>query len=180
LLFYFPHLEGIEGADEKARMILYIFLASFIIIFIIIFLLYKLKMIAKITLDDQKDRYIPQLCLSIIYLLIALYLGQRYGLKNGLTLAMIASSLSAGLITIINRFWKISTHASGVSGVFAIASVLYWQYPTTNFLIPYILICCITFSVCISRLYLKVHTPMQIICGLLLGGLTGFSLFYFR
>jgi membrane-associated phospholipid phosphatase len=180
LLFYFPQLEGISDLHTKLQAIAFIFASTFLFAFVLIYILFKLKMVSRITLDKQEDRYVPQVLLSIVYLLIALWLGKRLGWSNGLTLTMIATTISSGVITIINRFWKISTHASGVSGVYAIATVLHWQYPSQAFLSVYICIAFITVAVCASRLYLKVHTPMQIVCGFLVGSVSGFLLFFYR
>ena len=180
LLFHFPQLEGIHEMHTKLKAIAFIFASTFLFAFVLIYILFKLKMISRITLDKQEDRYIPQILLSLVYLLIALWLGMKLGWSNGLTLTMIATTISSVIITFINRFWKISTHASGVSGVYAIATVLHWQYPSPAFLGVYIGIACITVAVCASRLYLKVHTPMQIVAGFLVGGISGFLLFFYR
>jgi membrane-associated phospholipid phosphatase len=180
LLYYFPQLEGIDNAHTKLKAIAFIFAATFLFAFVLIYILYKLKMISRITLDKQEDRYIPQILMSLVYLVIAIGLGMKLGWSNGLTLTMIATTISSTVITGINRFWKISTHASGVSGVYAIATVLHWQYPSPAFLGIYLGIAFITVAVCAARLYLKVHTPMQIVCGFLVGSISGFLLFFYR
>jgi membrane-associated phospholipid phosphatase len=182
LLFYFPALEtsALAGSEEKLHAIWYIFIATFVFSFLLIFLLYKLKIIAKVTLENQKDRTIPQVFMLLVYLVITIFLARRLGLKDGLTLSMLASTITIAGITIINRFWKISTHASGVSGVFAIISLLYFRYQPEGFSSLYLLICLLTFGVCASRLYLKVHTPLQVVGGFILGALSGFCLFLWR
>jgi membrane-associated phospholipid phosphatase len=180
ILYHFPQMGGLVTDAGKLKAITFIFASTFLFAFVLIYILFKLKMISKITLDEQRDRYIPQLVMSVIYLLIALFLGLRLGWGNGLTLTMVATTLSAGIITGVNRFWKISTHASGVAGVYAICTALILLYPGCPFRVPYICISLITIAVCASRLYLKAHTPMQIVCGFLVGGISGFALFYFH
>jgi membrane-associated phospholipid phosphatase len=180
LLFYFPGLETIAGREEKLQAIGSIFLATFLFSFALIFLLYKMKVIARVTLENQKDRTIPQVFLLLVYVGITAFLSNKYGLKDGLTLSMLASTITIAGITVINRYWKISTHASGVSGVFAIISVLYYRYQPEGFSGLYLTICLLTFGVCISRLYLKVHTPMQVVGGFVLGALSGVFLFLWR
>ncbi|HEV7231386.1 MAG TPA: phosphatase PAP2 family protein [Bacteroidia bacterium] len=180
ILYHFPQIGGIGNDQAKMKAIGFIFATTFLFAFVLIYILYKLRMISKITLDDQKDRYIPQLVLSIVYMLLAMFLGFRLGWGNGLTLTMVATTISAGVITGVNRFWKISTHASGVAGVYAICTALILLYPGCPFRTPYICISFITIAVCASRLYLKAHTPMQIVCGFLVGGISGFALFYFH
>lgn len=62
---------------------------------------------------------------------------------------------------IITRFWKISLHAGGLSGIAALA-LLVWP-PSAIFAIPFVV------GVCWSRVALKEHTPAQVIAGSLLG-----------
>jgi len=180
LLFYFPALETITSQDQKWQAIGAIFLGTFVFSFALIFLLYKLKVIARVTLENQKDRTIPQVFLLLVYIVITVFLFNKFGMKDGLTLSMLASSITIASITLINRFWKISTHASGVSGVFAIITVLFFRYHPTGFTGLYVLVCVLTLGVCISRLYLKVHTPMQVVGGFILGALSGAFLFLWQ
>jgi small-conductance mechanosensitive channel len=98
LLFYFPQLEGISDLHTKLQAIAFIFASTFLFAFVLIYILFKLKMVSRITLDKQEDRYVPQVLLSIVYLLIALWLGKRLGWSNGLTLTMIATTISSGVI----------------------------------------------------------------------------------
>jgi membrane-associated phospholipid phosphatase len=180
LLYYFPDLHTFSDVAGKPNAVLYIFFSTFLFAFLLIFMLYKMKIIRKITLENQQDRYIPQLFLCAVYIAITIYLFSKFGFHDGLTLSMLASTITIVGITLINRFWKISTHASGVSGVFAIVSIIYLHHPQPGFLNIYLMICFLTLAVCLSRLYLKVHTPMQIVAGFLLGGISGFLLFYNR
>ncbi len=180
LLFYFPGLETLTSQEEKLHAIGLIFLSTFLFSFLLIFMLYKMKLIARVTLENQKDRTIPQIFLLLVYVAITIYLVRRLGMKDGLTLSMLASTITIAGITLINRYWKISTHASGVSGVFAIITVLYWRYPPEGFGAIYLAISLLTLGVCASRLYLKVHTPMQVVIGFLLGAVSGTLLFFWR
>ncbi len=180
LMVYFPTLVAFIETPGKPGPVLLIFLTTCVLMFLIIFVLQKMKLISRITLENQRERYIPQVILSLIYLLITGYLAYRYGLRDGFTLSMIASSLTAVGITLINRFWKISTHASGVAGVFGIVSVLFLHHQVNGFFPVYLTICFLTLAVCLARLYLKVHTPMQVVCGFLLGGVSGVLLFFYK
>jgi membrane-associated phospholipid phosphatase len=68
------------------------------------------------------------------------------------------------LVQFITRYWKISTHAIGITAPLAVLVVLYgWEPVPLTVLIP---------IVCWSRVYLKAHTPAQVVAGVLLGGIT--------
>ena len=79
------------------------------------------------------------------------------------TLTWIVYVISSTAITIINKYWKISAHAMGVSIPLGISIVL------GNMLeIPLLIVLLVIFW---SRLKLKVHTPLQLFAGALLGSL---------
>jgi membrane-associated phospholipid phosphatase len=180
ILFYFPATASITGLTDKLLAILYIFLATFAITFVLIYILYKARKISDITMNNQKDRYLPQLFLSGMYVVITAWLYNRYGKTDALAMGMLASTITVLTITLVNRFWKISTHSSGVAGVFGIVTALFLKASDSAFLVPYLIITFLTLVVCMARLYLKAHTPLQVICGFILGGGSGFCLFYFR
>ena len=179
ILFYFPQVTSIISVNDKIMAIVYIALTTTLLPFIVVFILYKRKIISSLTLHEQKDRTIPQIFSVIIYLAISLFLVYEEGYQNALTLSMLAVTLSVIFLTIITPFWKISTHACGAWGLFAIIYVLQYRFYANNFVILYYLILASTIGVCVARLYLKVHTPMQVLAGSVLGTAIGFSLFHF-
>lgn len=179
ILFYFPQLTHITNTPDKLLAIAYIFAATSLLPFVVVFILYKRKIIKTLTLDNKEDRVIPQAFSCLIYAAIALFLMYKDGSTNALSLSMAAVAVSLIGLTAITPFWKISTHACGAWGLFAITYVLNSRFQDHSFLIPYYTILFLTISVCIARLYLKVHTPMQVIAGSLMGTVIGFSLFHY-
>jgi len=178
ILFYFPHVTDIVGIGSKLLAILYIALGTVLAPFIVVFILYKKKIISSLSLHEKKDRTIPQIFSCIIYGGICLFLVNKEGFHNALALSMIAVTASVLALTIITPFWKISTHACGAWGLFAILYVLQYKFYEYNFVILYYVILASTIGVCLARLYLKVHTPMQVLAGSVLGTAIGFSLFH--
>jgi len=179
ILFYFPHLTRITSLNDKLLAIFYIFLATTILPFVVVFILYKRKIITDLTLHRQQDRVIPQIFSCFIYAGICLFLVYTEGATNALSLSLIAVSVSVIGLTLITPFWKISAHACGAWGLFAIAYDLQSRYHQPGFTVLYYIIAFLTISVCAARLYLKVHTPMQVIMGSIMGGVVGFLLFHY-
>lgn len=179
ILFFFPEATNITAIGDKLLAILYIALTTTLLPFIVVFILYKRKVISDLTLHKQEDRTIPQIFSCIIYFAISLFLVSKIGFSNALTLSMIAVTLSVIFLTMITPFWKISTHACGAWGLFAILYVLQYRYYEGSFVVLYYIILASTIGVCAARLYLRVHTPMQVLAGSILGMLIGFSLFHY-
>jgi membrane-associated phospholipid phosphatase len=179
ILFYFPHLTTVTTICDKLLAIAYIAAATTLLPFIVVFILYKKKVIKTLTLDNKEDRVIPQAFSCFIYVLVSLFLVYKEGATNALTLSMIAVAISVIGLTLITPFWKISTHACGAWGMFAILYDLNSRFPVQSFQILYYVILFLTVSVCAARLYLKVHTPMQVLAGSIMGITIGFSLFHF-
>jgi membrane-associated phospholipid phosphatase len=179
ILVYFPQLSNISAFNDKVLAIISIFGLTALLPFVLVGILYKRKILKTWTLDNQKDRIIPQIFSCFNYVLICLFLVYKVGLYNALTLSMVAVTISVIVLTLITPYWKISTHACGAWGMFAILYVLNYKFHVPNFLTLYYIIFFSTVAVCAARLYLRVHTPLQVLAGSLLGTLIGFSLFYY-
>jgi membrane-associated phospholipid phosphatase len=177
IFYYFPSLAPAFGNVQKVTAIVSILAATTILPLALVYVLFKYNKIESMLLENKRDRLIPQVFSCFLYAVITLFLIIRFGHTNVLSLVMLANTVSLILISLITPYWKISTHACSAFGTFSIVACLYFRYPSVAFQIPCLYILIITLLVCISRLYLRVHTPLQIILGSLLGSLIGVLLF---
>jgi membrane-associated phospholipid phosphatase len=83
--------------------------------------------------------------------------------------SMAGYTAAAFLVQIITRYWKISTHALGITAPLVALVVLYGKQP-----LPFALLIPI---VGWSRVYLKAHTIAQVLAGTLLGFLSVYVFF---
>jgi membrane-associated phospholipid phosphatase len=87
--------------------------------------------------------------------------------------AMLGYLASTLIVQYITRYWKISTHALGITAPLAALTLLYGRQPLPFMvLIP---------MVCWARVYLKAHSVMQVVAGAALAVATTaffFSLFH--
>jgi membrane-associated phospholipid phosphatase len=74
---------------------------------------------------------------------------------------MSAYTIAALVVQYITRYWKISTHALGITAPLVGLTYLYGQQP-----LPFLILIPI---VGWSRVYLRAHTVLQVIAGMLLG-----------
>ena len=71
-------------------------------------------------------------------------------------------------VTIINRTWKISAHLTGIGGL--LGGICTYAFYAEN--VPYLLmfiVLMLALFLMYARLYLKAHTPLQVVGGFLLG-----------
>ncbi|MHB8213717.1 MAG: hypothetical protein ACYDA5_01310 [Vulcanimicrobiaceae bacterium] len=87
-----------------------------------------------------------------------------------LVAAMASYTLSTVVVQYITRYWKISTHALGITAPLVALTILYGREP-----LPFLVLIPL---VCWARVYLKAHTVAQVVAGAVLG--TFAVVFFFR
>ncbi len=120
--------------------------------------------VKELHMSDTRERTIPYIlavgCATTVYVVVSLFNGPELmkclALFNIVTLAILG---------VVNYFWLISFHATAVSAAWLIVYLLYG--PMASLLVvPFVAL------VAIVRLYLRRHTPAQVVAGLALGLLT--------
>lgn len=158
----------------KAAVIAVTFVATCIIPIIGIFLLNKVGVVKDPTLNDRSDRTVPYVITAICYVGSAVY----YRFVNApvwLSMFAIGGAVALMILTLVNRKWKISGHATGMGGIVAMLFFLMcsgnspvdmqWEFITGVILAG---------LVCTSRLILERHTLLQVGAGFLNGFLCTF------
>jgi membrane-associated phospholipid phosphatase len=136
----------------------------------ILFIVYLLRSgrIGDLHMSLPRERHLPYL-VSIIC--SALYLG-LHALFDGpapLRCLGIFNVVELAALAVINTFWLISIHATGIMATTVIAGLAFG--PLAGWLLLPLLV-----MVCWARLYLKRHTLGQVLAGLALGAVSVFSL----
>lgn len=146
-----------------------VFTFGTIVPFLCIFIMYKLKIISNISLPNRNDRFLPYFCTFLSYLFCAFALF-RLAMPMFIPALMVAVTVALIINTIVNIWWKISAHMTGAGGLFGgILCISYKLYINpVEWIIAIMLICGMVAS---ARLYLKAHTPGQVIAGFLNGTL---------
>lgn len=139
-----------------------------------IYFIYKFGIIQDLHMVNRKDRLIPQLLTLGSYIFICYVLFQKMGIDNVITKIMICMTVIILVITLITQVWKISAHATGIMGVPGVFLAIAFQYDLGGIEFLFVLSLIIAGSVMSSRLYLNVHTPLQVLAGSFLGLTSGF------
>jgi membrane-associated phospholipid phosphatase len=137
-----------------------------------VFWLYSTDRISDLDMSVRHERELVFSTFVIFYLLgaAALWLSHAPRLMIAAMLGYVASTFIVGYIT---RYWKISTHAIGITAPLVALTMLYGRQP-----LPFLVLIPM---VCWARVYLKAHTIGQVVAGATLATITTilfFSLFH--
>lgn len=130
-------------------------------------LLRKLNVITTSQASDRHERKWAYLFTMSAYAVVAA-LSFYFGVKLYYVQLWLGAFMALALVYVINSFWKISAHATGMGGL--MGAVIFLSFFFCK--IPLFLI--IVLSLCSSwvawaRLELKAHTPAQLVAGYTVG-----------
>jgi membrane-associated phospholipid phosphatase len=166
--------------EGKVFFIGYILISTAIVPVIAVLIMNKFGVISEWSMNKRRDRTIPQIFTILVYSFVSYLLVFQIKVAEVLALAMIITTFSVFIITMITFFWKISAHSAGISGIVGILAALQYKYPADNGLYFLLSSIILTGSVMTARMYLHVHTPLQVLLGFLLGlSLSFFSVYFF-
>ncbi|MEO6834496.1 MAG: phosphatase PAP2 family protein [Candidatus Tumulicola sp.] len=136
---------------------------------IYVFWLYSTDRISDLDMSVRREREMAFGTFVIFYLLgaAALWLAHAPRLMIAAMLAYFASAIVVGWIT---RYWKISTHALGITAPLVALTMLYGRQP-----LPFLVL---VPMICWARVYLKAHTIAQVLAGAGLATVTTMLFFY--
>lgn len=149
----------------KLTVILETFLATTAIPVIGIFILSRLKVISDPKLNERRDRTFPYLIETACFIGLAVYLN-HINAPAWLSLFLIGGTVALVVLTVVNRWWKISGHATGMGGLCALVFYLMLSGNSIydlqwEFLVAVLL----AGLVCSSRVILGRHTLGQVTAG---------------
>ncbi len=134
-----------------------------------IFYLYATDRISDLDMSIRAERERVFIAFVVFYALGALDLWLIHA-PAIMTASMAAYAVSSLIVQWITRYWKISTHALGITAPLIALTVLFGQRPAPF----YVLIPLVGWS----RVYLRAHTLLQVLAGTLLAFIT--TLLFFR
>lgn len=148
-----------------------VFLSAIVPILLII-LLWKTGSISSLTITDAKQRTTPYIYTLICFGFWCVFIHIIRLPKVWLVIA-IGATCALLCVTIINYWWKISAHLTAMGGLLGgICSIALFYNTLPTALIIIILV--LSLLLMYARLYLNAHTPLQVVCGYLLGILSTF------
>ena len=148
----------------------YSFVVSLLPILFVLWLL-NTGRIRELHMSDTGERHLPYLIAVIsgliIYGLVVLYDGPQL-----LKCLAAFNIVTLAILGLINARWLISFHATAIAAAWTIIGLVY-GWSASLIVLPFVI------GVVVVRLYLKRHTPAQIVAGLALGVIAVWSLTWF-
>ncbi len=142
---------------------MYGLLVSLAPILVILYLL-KIGYISELHMSNTSERHVPY-GTAVAFALLAFGIVNWFDGPELLRCLLIFNIIELAALGLINIKWLISIHATGIMATFLIVGLLFgWGWSLA--VLPFVI------AVCWVRLYLKRHSPAQIIAGLGLGVLS--------
>ncbi len=173
IMFIFPLSILPLEIGSKLYILGFIFLTTAILPTMCIYVMVLTGKIEDVNLRERKERLIPNIFTTIVYIFVCYLMHETMHFDGLLLNTLICFTFFVAILTAITYFWKISLHASGISGLVGFLFGLNQVLPIDNILIYCSLSLLIAGSVMTARLYLNAHTPAQIWAGAALGLLFG-------
>lgn len=122
-----------------------------------------------IQISNAAERTLPYLYSTIGFMFWSYLIGGVLEAPLFLTLVAVGATVALGIVTIINRYWKISAHLTGIGGLIGGWMSFYAAAdaaPTTSIILIWMLF---SLVMMFARLRLNAHTSTQVVAGWLLG-----------
>lgn len=126
-----------------------------------------------IYIRDAKQRTMPYIYTTVCYGFWAYFCSEVMHLPRFIVLTAIGSAVALLLLLLINRTWKISAHLTALGGLFG--GMMSFSL-ATGVSATWALVGCSAAALLLmfARVYDESHTPLQVVCGYLMGTLSTF------
>lgn len=129
--------------------------------------------ISSLYLDGQDERTIPYVYTLVCYGFWAYFLRGTMGLPDLMLWVSLGAIVALGIVTVVNRWWKISAHLTGMGGLLGgiCSYALYYSVLPSGLMASLLLAALVLMY---ARIYLGAHTALQVVCGMLVGVVSTF------
>ncbi|MBL7876002.1 MAG: hypothetical protein JNL53_10075 [Cyclobacteriaceae bacterium] len=171
--YSFPSLLMI--APENFKIILtFVFCFTFLLPAVNILVFRLFGTISSFTLDSRRERIVPFLAISMIYVVTTFLFYNKLKLSQNFNHLILLVTVLVVVSAVLTLFYKVSVHSLAIWGAIGIILPLNKALEQTYLLWPTAIALLIAGVVMSSRLYLNSHTPRQVLVGSLIGFSIGF------
>lgn len=173
LSYYFPSMLMIR---KENRMIIIglVFVFTFVLPAVNLVMLRAFGTIQSLTLQSRKERILPFVFISLLYLLVTFLFYFKLPFSANFNKLMMIISALVVVSLLITFFYKISIHSIAMGGGIGILLPLNQVTEQMSLLWPTAFTILATGLVMSSRLLLDAHTPREVMYGSVVGFVVGF------
>ncbi len=193
LLLINPYQFGVYSISEQGKLLLLVFLSTFLMPAFAVFMMKSLGMVKTMALHERHERIGPYIITGVFYMWMFINFKNNTTIPASLTVAMLGATIGLFTAFFFNNFTKISAHAVGMGGLVgmaAINSMFYsfdtftmhtWLFGTLELSTSFVVMAVIILAgiVCTARMILEAHSNGQLYGGLALGFLAQVIAFAF-
>jgi membrane-associated phospholipid phosphatase len=169
ILFGFPTLFAGFSFKVKMNILVFIGLITLVIPVLTVLLLKRLGLIPSVLMHERKDRFVPMMLTSGIYMALAFLLVTRLHINPLFSTVMVSIACVTVAVTFITFFWKISAHSTSLGGLFSLLFLLNMHVDNELTFAIMLLLLIVIGIVMTARLYLQAHSVWQVLSGFILG-----------
>lgn len=149
------------------------FFTAFVPLMMILFLIHR-GQVHNIHISNPDERTTPYIYSITCYGFWCYFLHSIMHIGPYFLCVAIGATIALGMVTLVNLRWKISAHLTGLGGLIGGVLAYYFQTGQDIYYPLIITLLIVALLLMFARIYLREHTPLQVIAGLLLGILLTF------
>ena len=141
---------------------------TLVIPLVLLLFLWRKGYIDSLHIDKAQQRTMPYIYTLVCYGFWTYFLHSTIHMPKCIVWIAVGAIAALLAVAIINRWWKISAHLTGIGGL--LGGICSFSLCCATLPIGLIItVLLLSLLLMYARLYLQAHTPMQVVCGYLLG-----------
>lgn len=173
VFFVIPELVAPVRSEAFVPLLSLVLISTCLIPVLVVLILYKMEFVSEVNIDNRKDRFLPQLLSSLIYVAVTWFFYTKLSAVPFMYVLIASMSCCMVAVTFITLIWKISAHSTAVGGLFAFMVFYYVANSSLQSFCLLVVVLLVSGIVMASRLFLGVHTLAQVCAGFVLGTIVG-------
>lgn len=193
LLLVNPYIFGVNSIAFQSRLILLIFMSTFLLPAFSVFMMRNLGLVDSMQLKTKQERIGPYIITGVFYLWMFVNFKSNPTIPEAYTIFVLGATIGLFAAFFINIFSKISTHTVGMGGLIGMVMITMLLFSYDSFTIEstyfgtiqmsmnalLMIVIVIAGLVGTSRMILDAHTNKELYLGFFVGIFTQFiALFY--
>lgn len=125
--------------------------------------------VSSLYIERREERTMPYIYAAMSFGFWTFFVGRTIAMPAVMTWIAGGATAAIAIVAVINRWWKISAHMTAMGGLLggiAAFSLYIGAVPSASFV--YVMLG-LTLLLMYARLYVRAHTSLQVVAGLLLG-----------